>query len=76
MKTLVLIGHPTIEESRMNKAWADRLEKEENVTVHHLYKEYPDMQIDVEREQHLLLAHNRIVFQFPFYWYSTPAILK
>ncbi|MCC5802847.1 NAD(P)H-dependent oxidoreductase [Rossellomorea vietnamensis] len=76
MKTLVLVGHPAIEESRMNKAWADRLEKEENITVHHLYKEYPDMKIDVEREQHLLLGHDRIVFQFPFYWYSTPAILK
>ncbi|MBW3110775.1 NAD(P)H-dependent oxidoreductase [Bacillus sp. MCCB 382] len=76
MKTLVLVGHPNIEQSRMNKAWADRLEKEENVTVRHLYKEYPDMKIDVEREQNLLLEHDRIVFQFPFFWYSTPAILK
>ncbi|MCA1059724.1 NAD(P)H-dependent oxidoreductase [Rossellomorea aquimaris] len=76
MKTLVLVGHPNIEESRMNKAWAGRLEKEEDVTVHHLYKEYPDMRIDVEKEQSLLLEHDRIVFQFPFFWYSTPAILK
>ena len=76
MKTLVLVGHPSIQESRINKAWADRLEKEENVTVHYLYTEYPNMTIDVKREQSLLLEHDRIVFQFPFYWYSTPAILK
>lgn len=34
------------------------------------------MDIDVERKQNLLLEHDRIVFQFPFFWYSTPAILK
>lgn len=59
MKILVLVGHPNIEQSRMNRAWADRLEKEENVTVRHLYKKYPDMKIDVEREQTLLLDHDR-----------------
>ncbi len=30
----------------------------------------------MEREQELLLAHDRIVFQFPLYWYSSPALLK
>lgn len=28
------------------------------------------------REQELLVAHEVIVFQHPFFWYSTPAILK
>jgi glutathione-regulated potassium-efflux system ancillary protein KefG len=41
-----------------------------------LYREYPDWKIDVEREQRLLLAHDRIVFQFPWYWFSCPALLK
>ncbi|MGM0753233.1 MAG: NAD(P)H-dependent oxidoreductase [Bacillota bacterium] len=76
MKTLVLVGHPDLKESRMNKSWSERLEKEENVTVHYLYKEYPNMNIDVKREQNLLLEFDRIVFQFPFFWYSTPAMLK
>jgi glutathione-regulated potassium-efflux system ancillary protein KefG len=30
----------------------------------------------VNREQRLLTGHDIVVFQHPFYWYSTPAILK
>jgi len=44
--------------------------------VHDLYDAYPTLYIDVKREQRLLLDHDVIVFQHPFYWYSTPAILK
>ncbi|WP_139492195.1 NAD(P)H-dependent oxidoreductase [Brevibacillus dissolubilis] len=76
MKTLVIVVHPHLEQSRINKAWAERIAKEENVTVHNLYGAYPDGKIDVAREQKLAEAHDRIVFQFPLYWYSTPALLK
>ncbi|XXM70608.1 NAD(P)H-dependent oxidoreductase [Lysinibacillus sphaericus] len=76
MKTLVIVAHPNINESRINKTWKQRLSEETDITVHDLYEEYPDKQVDVEREQALLLAHDRIVFQFPFYWYSSPALLK
>ena len=41
-----------------------------------VYKEYPDFEIDVPREQHLLVEHDLIVFQHPLYWYSSPALLK
>ena len=34
------------------------------------------LDIDVAHEQSLLLDHDVIVFQYPFYWYSTPPILK
>lgn len=46
------------------------------VTVHDLYEEYPDMHIDVRREKELLVAHEAVIFQHPFFWYSTPALLK
>lgn len=46
------------------------------VTVNDLYQNYPDFDIDVAREQDLLLAHDVVVMQHPFYWYSTPSILK
>jgi glutathione-regulated potassium-efflux system ancillary protein KefG len=46
------------------------------VTFHDLYEAYPDLGIDAKREQRLLEEHDLVVFQFPFYWYSTPAILK
>ena len=48
----------------------------DGVTVHDLYEAYPDLMIDVRREQALLRDHDVVVFQHPFYWYSTPAILK
>jgi glutathione-regulated potassium-efflux system ancillary protein KefG len=76
MKTLVLLAHPNIETSRINKAWTKRLMSEENMTVHNLYAAYPYGKIDVKHEQQLLLNHDRIVFQFPLYWYSSPSLLK
>lgn len=76
MKTLVIVAHPNLEQSKVNKAWMNRLLQEENVTVHNLYAHYPTFDIDVEKEQQQLLEHDRIVLQFPFYWYSSPALLK
>ncbi|GAA3332920.1 hypothetical protein GCM10020331_094910 [Ectobacillus funiculus] len=32
--------------------------------------------INVAHEQSLLESHDRIILQFPFYWYSTPSLLK
>ncbi len=46
------------------------------VTFHDLYEAYPDLDIDVEKEQALLLSHDVIIWQHPFYWYSSPAIIK
>lgn len=76
MKTLVLVAHPNLSNSVVNKTWMERLQKEEDMTVHNLYAEYPEGRINMEREQQLLLEHDRIVFQFPFYWYSSPSLLK
>ncbi|MEM1058093.1 MAG: NAD(P)H-dependent oxidoreductase [Verrucomicrobiota bacterium] len=76
MKVLVLLAHPEIEASHSNARLLAAIEGRERVTVHQLYAAYPDWQIDVAREQALLLGHDRIVFQFPLYWYSTPPLLK
>ena len=48
----------------------------DGVTFHDLYEEYPDFDIDIVREQQLLLAHDVLVVQCPFYWYSTPPLVK
>ncbi|NHM30239.1 NAD(P)H-dependent oxidoreductase [Neobacillus terrae] len=76
MKTLVIVAHPNLERSKVNKTWLNRLQQEEDVTVHNLYAHYPTFEIDAEKEQQLLLENDRIVLQFPFYWYSSPALLK
>ncbi|WNC15979.1 NAD(P)H-dependent oxidoreductase [Brevibacillus brevis] len=76
MKILVLIAHPRFKESKANRALAQELEKYEDIDILDLYEEYPDWQIDVQQEQRRLLAYDRVVFQFPFYWYSCPPLLK
>lgn len=77
MKTLVIIIHPTLENSLINKRWIEELKKYPNqYTLHNLYSLYPDEKIDVEKEQQLIEAHDRIVFQFPFYWFNCPPLLK
>ncbi len=48
----------------------------DDVTLRDLYAEYPDFMIDRVREQALLLAYDVLVLQHPFYWYSSPAIIK
>ncbi len=45
-------------------------------TLHDLYEEYPDFNIDAAREQSLLLDHRIIIWHTPFYMYGVPALLK
>lgn len=75
-RILVLFAHPAVERSRVNRELARGLDLLEGVTFHDLYEAYPDFDIDVKREQALLLQHEVIVFQHPLFWYSTPALLK
>ena len=60
----------------INNALRAAVEQLEQVTVNDLYATYPDFLIDVKREQRLCESHEVIIFQHPFYWYSTPAIWK
>ena len=75
-KILALFAHPRLGTSIVQRAMLKAIEGLDNVTVHDLYAAYPDFMIDVAREQALLLEHDVIVFQHPFYWYSSPAIIK
>jgi glutathione-regulated potassium-efflux system ancillary protein KefG len=75
-RVLVLFAHPVLERSRVNRCLLEGITDLEGVTIRDLYEDYPTLSINVEREQADLLAHDVIVFQHPFYWYSCPAILK
>lgn len=77
MKTLVIIIHPDLEKSVVNKRWKEELRKyPDNYTLHDLYEVYPDEEIDIAREQRLIESHDNVVFQFPLYWFSSPPLLK
>jgi glutathione-regulated potassium-efflux system ancillary protein KefG len=75
-RILVLFAHPAFHKSRVNRVLVQAVRAMEGITFHDLYEAYPDFGIDVAREQELLVAHDVVVFQHPFFWYSTPAILK
>ena len=77
MKTLVIVTHPNIHESKVSKTWVQMLRQHpDRFTVHELYSEYPDGVIDVAREQALVEEHQNIVLQFPVYWFNCPPLLK
>ena len=75
-KVLVLFAHPSIERSEVNVELLAAAQQVPGVTIVELYREYCTLQIDIDREQQRLLAHDVIVFMFPMYWYSTPPLLK
>ena len=74
--TLVINGHRDPSDSVFGKSLFDSAISLESVTGHILSNEYPKMKIDGDRERALLGSHKNIVLQFPFYWYSSPAIVK
>ncbi|MFF1699573.1 NAD(P)H-dependent oxidoreductase [Streptomyces sp. NPDC058257] len=74
--TLVVVAHPDLASSRITARLADAVSDLAHVTVHEIRPAYPDGRFDIAREQQLLRDHDRIVWQFPWYWYSVPAVLK
>lgn len=75
-RILVLFAHPAFERSRVNQVLVNGIEDVQGVTFQDLYEVYPEFDIDVRREQDLLDGHDIVVLHHPFFWYSTPAILK
>lgn len=75
-RILLNLFHPNLENSRGNKILLEATKDMPNLTFRDLYQEYPDYRIDVKREQALLLEHDLIIFQHPFYWYNCPSLMK
>ncbi|MFH0756653.1 MAG: NAD(P)H-dependent oxidoreductase [Bacteroidota bacterium] len=72
----ILLFHPLLHKSRVNRELIRAVEDLEGVTLRIMYDLYPEFSIDVEVEQEMLLAHDVVVWQHPFYWYSSPSLLK
>jgi glutathione-regulated potassium-efflux system ancillary protein KefG len=75
-KVLIQFAHPAFSKSIAQKVLVKYARGIDGVSFNDLYEQYPDLYIDVKREQELLLQHDVIVLQHPFYWYSGPAIIK
>ncbi|CAI2641472.1 Glutathione-regulated potassium-efflux system ancillary protein KefG [Apilactobacillus kunkeei] len=76
MKTLVLVSHPEYDNS-MTEAFLKQCQSDiENVDWVVLDNIQTDFTFDKEQEQQRLAQYDRILFQFPMYWYSAPALMK
>ena len=74
---LIILAHPNYAPSVANRAVINGLQRSGlDLEIRPIAELYPDFQIDVAAEQQALLRHQTIVFQYPFYWYNMPAILK
>ncbi|OOH91186.1 NAD(P)H dehydrogenase [Pasteurellaceae bacterium 15-036681] len=77
MNVLIVSGHPNLAQSNANSIIIEQIKTNlGNVGVRDLGALYPTHQIDVATEQAELVKADVIVFQFPMFWYSVPAVLK
>lgn len=79
--TVVIAAHRHFAGSVTGKTIVEYLRNQQEchdnvLSIRILDEMYPDFKIDVKAEQDALLAAENVVFQFPFYWYNVPAILK
>lgn len=75
-RLLVTYAHPNHRASSANRPMAEAARSVEGITFVDLYATYPRYNIDVGTEQERLLNADVIMLQFPFFWYSTPSLLK
>lgn len=73
---LVVLAHPSLQASRVNRALSQAALHAEDVTLLDLYATYPDFYIQRRREQARLAEHDAIVLQHPLYWFGVPSLLK
>jgi glutathione-regulated potassium-efflux system ancillary protein KefG len=73
---LIILAHPQLQFSRVNRAMIECAQKNSNVVIHDLYELYPDFCINIKYEQQAVETAQTIIFQYPLQWYSCPAILK
>lgn len=74
---LIISGHPNLAESVANRAILDELAARlPQAQIRKLDELNQHGEFDIAAEQQALLAADVIVWQFPFHWYSMPALMK
>lgn len=76
MQTLIIFAHTFWQDSRVNKALLESAKNANGVKIHNLTTSYPHGNIDIEAEIALIKNADKIIFEFPLFWFSTPAIMK
>ncbi len=77
MKLLIIAGHPDMPHSVANTVILDELAHAfPDANIRKLCETAPGGTFDVAAEQQALLAADIIIWQFPFWWFSMPWLLK
>lgn len=75
MRTAVIVAHPQLEDSGTQRFLKEATTSLRRIDWHEL-KVNSSGHFDAAAEKKFLKDKKRIIFQFPLYWYSAPAILK
>lgn len=73
MKTLVIIAHPDPSHSSLQSFLKESCRHLSNVSIIDIAETIQS--IDVSTVHQLITTHDRLIFQFPMYWYAAPDIL-
>jgi glutathione-regulated potassium-efflux system ancillary protein KefF len=73
---LVIVAHPSLEQSRANQRLMKAAQQLPMVQVRDLYALYPDYLIDIGAEQAALRAAKLVVWQHPIHWYGMTPMMK
>lgn len=75
METIVVVAHPRLEDSGTQRFLKEAV-SDLNYVVWHELRVNSAGHFDKIAEKNNLRDKDRIIFQFPLYWYSAPALLK
>lgn len=76
MQTLIIFSHTFWQDSKINKALLESANTLSHVKIHNLNTAYTNGLINTESEVALLKDSQKIIFQFPLFWFSTPSLMK
>ena len=78
-KTLIIMSHPDVAQSASQQFLLAAINGEEQIQIRHLeaiLAEREDYHFDKTIERACLQEADRIILQFPFYWYQCPSVMK
>ena len=78
-KTLIIMSHPDVAQSSSQQFLLAAVKGEEQIQVRHLESilaEQESEHFDKTLERACLQDADRIIFQFPLYWYQCPSVMK
>lgn len=78
-KTLIIMSHPDVVQSSSQQFLLAAIKGEEQIQIRHLESilaEKESNHFDKRIERACLQEADRIILQFPFYWYQCPSVMK